>query len=241
MEHTEHTWDFFIAHAGGHKASAEALYSLIANKARVFLDSKCLKPGDDWGRELTRAQRGSQITVVLVSSTTDKAYYEREEIAAALAMSRENEEGHRVVPVYMDASVARNTNIPYGLRLKHGLSVGDNGDLAPIANQLLSLLQQLRIGVPSREKPESINAPRAGAEQNTSAIRQLLTTALSDEELGQLCMDHFPKVYEQFSTGMSKSQKIQRLLEHSSRHREIQKLLDLVRQANPAAFAAYDG
>ena len=57
MEHTDYTWDFFIAHAGADKASAEALYSLVASNARVFLDSKCLKPGDDWDRELTRAQR----------------------------------------------------------------------------------------------------------------------------------------------------------------------------------------
>jgi hypothetical protein len=47
-------------------------------------------------------------------------------------------------------------------------------------------------------------------------------------------------VYEQFSTGMSKSQKIQRLIEYCSRHREFPKLLDSLKKTNPAAVEPYD-
>jgi|WetSurMetagenome_2_1015567.scaffolds.fasta_scaffold02903_14 hypothetical protein len=39
-------WDFFIAHAGTEKATAERLYDLMTGDPRVFLDSRCLEYGD---------------------------------------------------------------------------------------------------------------------------------------------------------------------------------------------------
>lgn len=45
---------------------------------------------------------------------------------------------------------------------------------------------------------------------DTAAIRDLLTAAFSDEELDLLCYDHFRSVYEGFSGGMSKAQKVHR-------------------------------
>jgi hypothetical protein len=243
MEPGDCNWDLFIAHGSADKTVAESLYSLLARDARVFLDSKCLKPGDDWDRELSRAQRSARITVVLVSPATDRAYYEREEIAAAIAMARENDQRHRVVPVYLDAGNGHATDIPYGLRLKLGLTAGVNRDLTSVAGQLLGLLERPQSEVPtpaSQVTPPGPPAP-AGPQYDTGAIRKLLTAALSDESLGELCMDHFPVVYDQFSTAMPKNQKIQRLIEHCARHLEFARLLELIRQTNPAAFAAYSG
>lgn len=237
----DYTWDFFMAHAGADKDSAESLYSLLAGDARVFLDSKCLKLGDDWDRELTRAQQTSRVTIVLVSSNTNKAYYEREEIAAAIAMSREDEQRHRIVPVYLNSSASLSKDIPYGLRLKHGLSVGNSGNLDTVANQLVDLLRQLTTATLSSENSEMRASTPLTGQYDTAAIRLLLRNALSDEELTEFCTDYFPKVYEQFATGMSKPQKIQRLIEYCSRHREIAKLLDLLKQANPVAFSEDEG
>lgn len=126
---------------------AERLYDLMAG-ARVFLDSRCLELGDDWDTSLADAQRTSRVTVVLVSSNTEKAYYEREEVAAAIALARDEGEAHRVVPVYLDSSLdsseASRQRVPYGLRLKHGLHLSDELTLSDAANQLLSLLHRLR-------------------------------------------------------------------------------------------------
>ena len=47
-------------------------------------------------------------------------------------------------------------------------------------------------------------------------LRQYLTSAYGDEELGTLCSDYFRDVYENFTVGMSKAQKIQLLLDHVS-------------------------
>jgi hypothetical protein len=47
-------------------------------------------------------------------------------------------------------------------------------------------------------------------------------------------------VYEDLSAGMSKRDKVQRLLDHCVRHDQVGRLLALVRQANPAQYARYE-
>jgi hypothetical protein len=74
---------------------------------------------------------------------------------------------------------------------------------------------------------------------HSADLRALLNDAFSDEELTTLCFDHFRAVYDNFSAGMSKSQKIQRLLEHCFRRHEVQALVILVERANPAQYRRY--
>lgn len=150
MEKNIYTWDFFVAHAGADKATAESLYGLLAPHCRVFLDSYCLLLGDDWDQELPVAQRNSLITIVLVSSRTEKAYYQREEIAAAIELARKDKDKHRVVPIFLDDRCDLDT-IPYGLRLKHGLSVPNESGLLGVSRSLLELLNRLE------QRPPSVN------------------------------------------------------------------------------------
>lgn len=134
------SYDFFLAHAGADAAEAERLYDLLAKDARVFLDSRSLRLGDDWDRTLTEAQRQSRVTVVLVSANTDAAFYQREEIAAAIDLARRNVAEHRVVPVYLEAVP---TDMPYGLRLKHGLAASGQHAIEQVAARLLDLHRTL--------------------------------------------------------------------------------------------------
>lgn len=149
------TWkyDFFLAHAGADLSAAEQLYQLLFPGARVFLDSKTLLPGDDWDRELSLAQKNSFITVVVVSSKTGEAYYQREEIAAAISMAREDKHSHRVVPIYIDDSAQTSNLLPYGLRIKHGLSIHRDGGLEGVADRLKALLLQLLKGAEKAGAP----------------------------------------------------------------------------------------
>ncbi|HZD01525.1 MAG TPA: TIR domain-containing protein [Actinomycetes bacterium] len=133
-------YDFFIAHAGPDTPKAERLFDLLAQETRVFLDSKSLMLGDDWDRMLSEAQRGSRVTVVLISNNTDEAFYQREEIAAAINLARKSEAVHRVVPVYLDPP---SDTIPYGLRLKHGLTVSDQLPVENVATRLVDLHRML--------------------------------------------------------------------------------------------------
>jgi hypothetical protein len=76
-------------------------------------------------------------------------------------------------------------------------------------------------------------------DSNTTTIRDLLNAALDDEALNTLCFDHFRPVYDQFSVGMSRTDKIQRLVEHAERFVQIPQLLTQVRALNPAQYALF--
>lgn len=147
------TWDFFIAHAGPDRAAAVELHRLLtaANGATAFLDAKDLAPGDAWDEVLPWALSRARVTIVLVSPHTERAHYQQEEIAIAIALARET--AHRVVPVYLPGADPRKP--PYGLRRINHLTVADS-DLGPVAGDLLALLR-----TPPPERPASVRLARA--------------------------------------------------------------------------------
>jgi hypothetical protein len=71
-------------------------------------------------------------------------------------------------------------------------------------------------------------------------LRKLLEEGFSDEALTHFCFDAFRPVHGQFSTGMSRPEKIQRLIEYVEQHGEVPHLLDLVRQSHPHALARFE-
>ena len=74
---------------------------------------------------------------------------------------------------------------------------------------------------------------------NTAVIRDLLSSGFNDEELRTLSYDHFRPVYEEFTTGMTKGEMIQLLLDYAGRRDAFARLLDVARQANPTHYALY--
>ena len=52
---------------------------------------------------------------------------------------------------------------------------------------------------------------------NKAELRQLVMTYFSDDELNALCFDYFPEVLNNFTTGMTKSQKVIELLSYCER------------------------
>ncbi len=145
---TKHDWDFFIAHAGADTPKAEELYDLLKDRARVFLDSRCIELGDDWDAAIQSAQKASLVTIVLVSSHSGEAYYQRVEVAAAISMARKEKERHRVVPLFLDADPSAEDD-PYGLALKHGLRISDRLPLSGAAQRLVDLIDTLKQEAPA--------------------------------------------------------------------------------------------
>lgn len=133
-------YDFFIAHTSLDRGAAEQLYDLLSPHATVFLDSRNLEYGDDWDIALQRAQQQSRVTVILISRRVNKAYYQREEIASAIRMSREDSSVHRVVPLYIEEV----DNVPYGLAIKHSITLEGLEPFDRAANELLGLLMRLK-------------------------------------------------------------------------------------------------
>ena len=68
---------------------------------------------------------------------------------------------------------------------------------------------------------------------STARLRKLLTSAFSDEDLDIFCFDHFRVVYNGFTSGMSKPQKIQRLIEHCDRTGTLAPLYERVAEERP--------
>ena len=73
---------------------------------------------------------------------------------------------------------------------------------------------------------------------DTAAVRELMLSAFNDEELGTFCFDYFRPVYEDFAPGMTKPQKIQRLLEYAERRGQMEALLDSVARGTPISIVA---
>lgn len=76
---------------------------------------------------------------------------------------------------------------------------------------------------------------------NVEAIRQMLVAAFSDGELTTLCFDHFQAVYADFSSGMPRSEKIERLMGHCFRQSQMEALLAEVERRNPAQYDRFAG
>lgn len=76
------------------------------------------------------------------------------------------------------------------------------------------------------------------ASYNLKNIRILLTKGFTDEELRRLCYDEpsFRSVYDQLARNSSKAEIIDRLLEHTDQMLQIEMLLALAKQHNPARY-----
>jgi formylglycine-generating enzyme len=75
----------------------------------------------------------------------------------------------------------------------------------------------------------------------TADIRKFLTELFSDEELTILCYDYFRDVYDDFALGMSKGQKIQRLIERCAHREAIPSLLAALSAERAAQYTARFG
>jgi hypothetical protein len=106
----------------------------------------------------------------------------------------------------------------------------------------LGILGEIAAQPVPHSRPEATITVPEDAKQSTwnmAAIRSLLTAAFDDEELTTLCFDHFRPVYEDLSSGMSKGEKVQRLLDYCDRHGQLEELLEHVRERNSAQYARF--
>jgi hypothetical protein len=139
----EFDWDFFLAHAGADLEAARKLKCQLDPPAKVFLDDSNLALGSVWSRDLAEAMESSLIHLILISPNSEAAYYQSEEIAVAIQMAREDPHTRRVIPIYL-SSQGVPKSVPYGLKTRHGLSVGDEKDLTLAKERLLQTLGEIK-------------------------------------------------------------------------------------------------
>jgi hypothetical protein len=167
-------YDFFIAHASADRAVAERLFDLLVGDSSVFLSSKSLRPGDFWDEALVAAQRRSLITVVLISDSTEHAFYQREEIAETIDLARADPDHRKVVPVYLTTS---SQDPPYGLRRVQALRVSEQ-PIEEIAARLIDLCRELR-PEPAPVDPEATAERSVQMWTQSEAMRASLLANLS--------------------------------------------------------------
>jgi nucleoside phosphorylase len=83
----------------------------------------------------------------------------------------------------------------------------------------------------------TITAPLS--DYDLQALYELLFAAFSDEEVVTLAFGRFYAVYEDFSPGMSKSDKIRRLIEWCKHNDQIETLLSEIKRCRPLQYQRY--
>lgn len=72
----------------------------------------------------------------------------------------------------------------------------------------------------------------------SNEVRRFLSEAFSDEEFETFCFDSFSEVQSDFSAGMSKRDKIQRLIEYCQLRDGVEALFKALQSARPEQYAA---
>ena len=93
-----------------------------------------------------------------------------------------------------------------------------------------------------RMKLERLTHPHEGRMTPTTAdIRRFLVNTFSDEDLKTLCFDYFRDVYDDFTTGMTKEQMIQLLIERCVRRDALANLEAALRAERPDQYVKQFG
>lgn len=189
-------WDVFIAHSSRDAVAAEQLYDALAGHLRVFLDTRCLRPGDDWDLELASALGQSAITAVLVSSSTDGSYYQREEIALAIKRAHADPRSHRVIPVLLGPDEPA-VDLPYGLTLKQGIRLRTGDDLTAITTQIVEARGRLAPGQgKSPEDKATLIATHPGVSRTPDTEHGQVLPGLSADEATPALATQAPTIRE---------------------------------------------
>lgn len=80
---------------------------------------------------------------------------------------------------------------------------------------------------------------RRRAQPHRAQLGQFLLQGLTATELELICLTHFRDVQQEFTDGQSNSQRIRLLLEHVYQHHQYDRLMAVVKAANPGMFAQY--
>ena len=112
-------------------------------------------------------------------------------------------------------------------------------ELAKIVRAAGGTPQPSQAGQTKTQPPAPPTPPQPAFD--TAAVRELLLAAFSDEELTTFCFDYYRPVYDEFSGGMSRPDKIQRLVAACDRSGQMAPLLARIERANPHQYGRFKG
>ncbi len=209
-------------------------------------EDRQIATGDDWYPEIEKGITNASLAIFLISANFLGSNFIRSEEIPRL-LNRRAKEGLRVFPIIVTPCPWQRVEwlAKIQVRPKDGkpLASGSEYDvdeiLANIALEIDELLRDIPTQSPASASTASF-ATSAEVVYKTGAIRKLLTAAFTDEDFTIFCYDNFRKVGNQFSTGMSFSQKVQRLIEHCEKDMTFEYLLQLIAQEHPAQYQRFE-
>jgi hypothetical protein len=140
-------YDFFIAYATPDRQQAQHLrWCLQDHSCKVFLDVEDLSPGASWPLALQAAMEASRAIVMLVSTHTNDAFYQQEEIVQAIQLARDKPGAHTVIPVILEKLPQGAVSMPYGMRSLQAQDATRAGSLKRVATELVEWLNNHPIG-----------------------------------------------------------------------------------------------
>jgi hypothetical protein len=159
-------YDFFIAYATPDRPLARDLYWFLQDDAReVFLDIEDLSPGAVWPPALREALEASRAIVVLMSTHTDDAFYQQEEIVRAIQLARDKPNAHTVIPVILEKPPQGAVSMPYEIRRLQAQDATRSGGLRRVATGLVAWLKAHQ---PNTKQPQMADAM---TEANVTLVR----------------------------------------------------------------------
>lgn len=85
------------------------------------------------------------------------------------------------------------------------------------------------------------NTPASSAATFLAALRRFVGQYFDDQELTELCFDHFPEVYHNFGSGLNVKAKALALVDYCRRRDRLPELVAVLEQERPAAFSRVFG
>src|SRR5262249_16098313 len=74
---------------------------------------------------------------------------------------------------------------------------------------------------------------------NIAVIHQLLRDAFTPDDFADFCFDHFRQVYRSFTDNQTQQQRVRLLIDFVETHRQIDTLLEKIREVRPARYAEF--
>ncbi len=74
----------------------------------------------------------------------------------------------------------------------------------------------------------------------TGDIKSLIRDALSDDDFQNLVQDNYSKIYNSFTTGQGREERIRAIVEHIEKYYEVNDFLLLIKAVNPRAFNKFE-
>jgi hypothetical protein len=119
-------WDYFIAYSSPNRMIAEKIFIELSKTSRVFLDTRCLKPGDHWTERIRSAQNNSKCTVLVITKETPNSWFAESEYLYTINLAREKKQvNHGIIPVLY----GKDAKLPYGLEQIHAATLQSFKDI----------------------------------------------------------------------------------------------------------------